>query len=80
MAEIPLTLALSQMERGQELWLPSLWGEGLGMRANHSSIQQRCYLNQISHHYLNIMVEMGKVDRFNNVTVGSILIAFSNIF
>ena len=31
MAKIPLTLALSQIERG----------EGLGMRANHILIQQR---------------------------------------
>jgi hypothetical protein len=41
MAEIPLTLALSPMERGQELLIPSPWGEGLGMRANHIGIQQR---------------------------------------
>jgi hypothetical protein len=41
MVEIPLTLALSQMERGQELLLPSPHGEGLGMRGNHISIQQR---------------------------------------
>jgi hypothetical protein len=39
MAEISLTLALSQMERGSELLLPSPSGEGLGMRANHIGIQ-----------------------------------------
>jgi hypothetical protein len=43
MAEIPLTLALSPMERRQEFRLPSPQGEGLGMRANHVGIQQRCY-------------------------------------
>jgi len=46
MAEIPLTLALSQMERGQELLLPSPFREGLGMRANHIWIlQHRKYVD-----------------------------------
>jgi hypothetical protein len=40
MAEISLTLTLSQMERGQELLLSSPQGEELGMRANHIGIQQ----------------------------------------
>ncbi len=40
MAETPITLALSQMERGKELWLPAPNGEGLGMRGNHILIQQ----------------------------------------
>jgi hypothetical protein len=48
MAEISLTLALSQMERGSELLLPSPWGEGLGMRANHISIQQRPFFEACS--------------------------------
>jgi hypothetical protein len=38
--EASYTLALSQKEREQEFWLPSPWGEGLGMRANHPAIQQ----------------------------------------
>jgi hypothetical protein len=40
-AKFALTLALSQRAREQEFRLPSPWGEGLGMRANHTCIQQR---------------------------------------
>ena len=36
-----LTRAALPREREQEFWLPSLQGEGLGMRANHTLIQQR---------------------------------------
>ena len=41
MPEIALTRAALPGEREQEFWLPSPWGEGLGMRANHTPIQQR---------------------------------------
>ncbi len=41
MVRFTLTLALSPLEREQDFWLPSPQGEGLGMRAIHTCIQQR---------------------------------------